>query len=91
MRGGRGEKIISRGSSENLNSYGGVDLLKAIIAGRLPQPPISGALGIHLIEAETGGGLRGAAEIPPLQRNRHRAWRFQSRRCSLSSPARTKK
>jgi uncharacterized protein (TIGR00369 family) len=39
---------------ENLTSYDGLDFLKGIIAGILPQPPISQTLGFLLIEAETG-------------------------------------
>jgi uncharacterized protein (TIGR00369 family) len=37
-----------------LQSYSGLDFLKAIIAGTQPQPPISETLGFHLIEAEDG-------------------------------------
>jgi uncharacterized protein (TIGR00369 family) len=54
MRGGMGEKKYGVVSPEDLNSYGGLDFLKAIIAGTLPQPPISQTLGFHLVEAETG-------------------------------------
>ncbi len=39
---------------EVLNSYDGLDFLKAIIDGTLPQPPIGETLGFHLVEAETG-------------------------------------
>jgi uncharacterized protein (TIGR00369 family) len=39
---------------EVLQSYSGLDFLKAIIAGTLPQAPISETLGFHLIEAEEG-------------------------------------
>jgi len=39
---------------EVLQSHSGLDFLKAIIAGTLPQPPISETLGFHLIEAEEG-------------------------------------
>jgi uncharacterized protein (TIGR00369 family) len=39
---------------EILKSYDGLAFLKAIIAGTLPQPPISETLGFHLVEAEDG-------------------------------------
>ena len=39
---------------EVLKSYDGLDFLKAIIAGTVPQPPISEMLGFHLVEAEKG-------------------------------------
>jgi uncharacterized protein (TIGR00369 family) len=39
---------------EVLKSYDGLGFLKAIIAGTLPQPPISELLGFHLVEAENG-------------------------------------
>jgi uncharacterized protein (TIGR00369 family) len=39
---------------EILKSYDGLGFLKAIIAGTVPQPPISEVLGFHLIEAENG-------------------------------------
>lgn len=32
----------------------GLEVLQAIAAGRLPQPPIAATLGFHLIEAEAG-------------------------------------
>lgn len=41
-------------SPEVLASYDGLGFLKAIIAGTLPQPPISELLGFHLIAAEAG-------------------------------------
>jgi uncharacterized protein (TIGR00369 family) len=37
-----------------LKSYDGLSFLRAIIAGTLPQPPISELMGFHLIEAENG-------------------------------------
>ena len=37
-----------------LKSYDGLGFLNAIIAGTLPQPPISELLGFHLVEAEDG-------------------------------------
>ena len=37
-----------------LKSYDGLGFLKAIIAGTVPNPPISGLVGFHLIEAEQG-------------------------------------
>lgn len=54
MRGDMGEKKFGVVSPEDLNSYGGLDFLKAIIAGTLPHPPISQILGFHLVEVETG-------------------------------------
>ena len=39
---------------EMLKSYDGLGFLKAIIAGTLPQPPISELIGFHLAEAENG-------------------------------------
>ena len=37
-----------------LKSYDGLDFLKAIVDGALPQPPISEIMGFHLTEAEKG-------------------------------------
>jgi uncharacterized protein (TIGR00369 family) len=37
-----------------LKSYGGLDFLKAIIDGTVPNPPISELMGFHLVEAEEG-------------------------------------
>jgi uncharacterized protein (TIGR00369 family) len=37
-----------------LKSYDGLSFLKAIIAGTLPQPPISELLDFHLVDAEEG-------------------------------------
>jgi uncharacterized protein (TIGR00369 family) len=37
-----------------LKSYDGLDFLRAIIDGTLPQPPISKIMGFHLAEAEKG-------------------------------------
>ena len=39
---------------EALASHDGLGFLRAIIAGELPQPPISELLGFHLIEADKG-------------------------------------
>ena len=39
---------------EVLTSYDGLDFLKAIIDGTLPNPPISETLGFHLTEADFG-------------------------------------
>ena len=39
---------------EILKSYDGLGFLQAIIAGTLPQPPISELLDFHLVEAENG-------------------------------------
>jgi uncharacterized protein (TIGR00369 family) len=40
--------------SDVLQSYDGLGFLKGIIAGTLPQPPISEIMGFHLVEAEPG-------------------------------------
>ena len=37
-----------------LKSYDGLHFLKAIIDGRVPNPPISELMGFHLVEAEAG-------------------------------------
>jgi uncharacterized protein (TIGR00369 family) len=39
---------------EILKSYDGLSFLQAIIAGRVPNPPISELLGFHLTEVENG-------------------------------------
>ena len=39
---------------EALASHDGLGFLRTIIAGELPQPPISELLGFHLIEADKG-------------------------------------
>lgn len=54
MRGGMSGIKYGVVSPEVLNSQSGLDFLKAIIAGTVPQPPISETLGFHLVEAETG-------------------------------------
>jgi uncharacterized protein (TIGR00369 family) len=41
-------------SPEILKSHDGLSFLQAIIAGKLPNPPISELLGFHLAEAEKG-------------------------------------
>jgi uncharacterized protein (TIGR00369 family) len=41
-------------SPEVLRSHDGLSFLKAVIAGTLPQPPMSETLGFHLIEVEAG-------------------------------------
>jgi uncharacterized protein (TIGR00369 family) len=41
-------------TSEVLNSYDGLDFLKAMIDGTVPQPPIGETLGFYLVEAEKG-------------------------------------
>ena len=40
--------------SDVLKSYDGLGFLRAIIAGTLPQPPISEVMGFHLTEADPG-------------------------------------
>jgi len=41
-------------SPEVLKSYDGLSFLKAIIAGEVPNPPISQLLGFHLVEVGQG-------------------------------------
>ncbi|HXD45531.1 MAG TPA: PaaI family thioesterase [Pseudolabrys sp.] len=41
-------------SPDILKSYNGLAFLKAIVAGTVPNPPISETLGFHLAEAEAG-------------------------------------
>jgi len=41
-------------SPDVLKSYDGLSFLKAIIAGKLPNPPISELMGFHLAEVEDG-------------------------------------
>ncbi|HZP71205.1 MAG TPA: PaaI family thioesterase [Pseudolabrys sp.] len=49
---------------EILRSYDGLSFLKAIIAGTLPNPPISELMGFHLTEVETGRAVfEGVPEI----------------------------
>lgn len=51
-------------SPEILKSYDGLSFLKAIIAGELPNPPISELLGFHLTEAAKGRvAFEGAPEF----------------------------
>jgi uncharacterized protein (TIGR00369 family) len=40
-----------------LKSYDGLEFLKAMIAGKVPNPPISELLGFHLTEIENGRGV----------------------------------
>ena len=42
---------------EELQSRSGLELLRAMIAGELPAPPISKTIGIHLVEVEPGRAL----------------------------------
>lgn len=41
-------------SDEVLRSYDGLDFLRAMIAGTIPQAPIGETLGFHLIEVDPG-------------------------------------
>lgn len=41
-------------SPQVLTSYSGIEFLRAIVAGSLPQPPISQTLGFHLVEVDEG-------------------------------------
>lgn len=52
-------------SPEVLKTYDGLDFLKAIIAGDLPQAPLSEVLGFHLTEAEHGRAVFEA--VPELR------------------------
>ena len=62
------ERAIQYGvvSPDILKSYDGIGFLKAIIAGELPQPPISELLDFHLVEVENG---RAAFEGVPEYRH----------------------
>ena len=40
-----------------LKSYNGLEFLQAMIAGKVPNPPISELLGFHLTEIEKGRGV----------------------------------
>jgi len=44
-------------SAEIRTSYDGIEFLKAMIAGKIPNPPISELLGFHLTEIEHGRGV----------------------------------
>lgn len=49
---------------EILNSYDGLGFLIAIVAGTLPQPPISELIGFHLVAAASGtAAFEGAPEF----------------------------
>jgi uncharacterized protein (TIGR00369 family) len=50
------ERVTTYGvvTPEILKSYDGLGFLNAIIAGTLPQPPISEVLGFRLVEVENG-------------------------------------
>ena len=50
------ERAIQYGvvTPDILKSYDGLGFLQAIIAGTLPQPPISDLMGFHLVEVEPG-------------------------------------
>jgi uncharacterized protein (TIGR00369 family) len=48
------EKTYGVVSPEVLASYDGLGFLRAIIAGTLPDPPLSELMGFHLIEVENG-------------------------------------
>lgn len=50
------ERVTQYGvvTPETLKTYDGLGFAKAIVAGTLPQPPISELMGFHLVEAEHG-------------------------------------
>jgi len=50
-------KIYDVVPPEVLTSYDGLSFLKAMIAGKLPNPPISELIGFHLVEIEQGRAL----------------------------------
>jgi uncharacterized protein (TIGR00369 family) len=64
------DKKYGVATPEVLKSYDGLSFLKAIIAGMLPNPPISDLLGFHLIEAAEGRavfeGLPGFRHYNPI-------------------------
>ena len=55
---------------EQLQSYSGLEIISAMIAGELPGPPIAGLMGFRLIEAEKGlavfEGIPGPSLLNPL-------------------------
>jgi len=55
---------------EQLQSLSGIEIIKAMIAGELPGPPIAGLMGFRLIEAEQGlaifEGTPGPSLLNPL-------------------------
>jgi uncharacterized protein (TIGR00369 family) len=64
-------------SPEDLAGLSGLDMLRAMIAGRLPAPPMAGTLGFRLVEAEAGRvlfeGTPSARFLNPLG-SVHRGW-----------------
>lgn len=48
------EKTFGVASAETIQSYDGLDFLKAMIAGTVPQAPMCELLGMRLVEAEKG-------------------------------------
>jgi len=49
-----GDRSYGLAPRERFEALSGIDLLRAMIAGDLPAPPISQALGILLVEVEPG-------------------------------------
>ena len=71
-----------------LKSYDGLGFPKAIIAGTLPQPPISETARLSPGRGRVWPrGVRGPAGVPPLQSDRHGAWRLSPPRCSIPRSA----
>ena len=48
------ERSYGLASREHFETMSGIELLRAMIAGELPAPPISKAMGMLLVEAEPG-------------------------------------
>ncbi len=64
-------------SPEILKSYDGLSFLKAIVAGELPNPPISELMGFHLAEVEDGRAVfEGLPDFRHYNRDRNRARRI---------------
>lgn len=64
------ERTYGLASPEQFQTLSGIDLLRAIVAGDLPAPPISRTLGILLAEVEPGRavfeGVPGPELLNPL-------------------------
>jgi uncharacterized protein (TIGR00369 family) len=51
------QRTYGLAAMEQVRSMSGIELLRAMIAGRLPAPPISQAMGILLVEVEPGSAV----------------------------------
>jgi uncharacterized protein (TIGR00369 family) len=57
---------IGLASPEDFRTMSGLDLLRAMLAGALPAPPISQTLGMYLVEVEKGRAVFEGAPGPHL-------------------------